>query len=158
MPDVPRRIAAQFDRRATLAEAAAGIGPDWYRDPPQWMPVEGVELLPCGRCFDALQLPTFVGARVISRMLDRSGPVIEDQVAETLSWLVKPGAADGWEERVPGVAVLGAGRSLAVPPASWRCGPSTRWLRPARGDCLTDPGALYDALRHVLGLGRAGRA
>ncbi|MDT0343069.1 hypothetical protein [Streptomyces litchfieldiae] len=91
-------------------------------------------------------------------MEGRSGPVVQDQVAETLSWLVNPGAADGWEERVPGVAVLGEGRSLAVPPASWRCGPSTRWLSPAHGDCLTDPGALYDALRHVLHPGRAGRA
>ncbi|MDT0346875.1 hypothetical protein [Streptomyces litchfieldiae] len=101
---------------------------------PEWMPAHGVELLPCGRWFDAVQLPEFVGRRVLSRLLDRTGPVVQDQVQDMLTWLVAPGAADGWEERVPGVAVLGAGRSLAVPPASWRCGPtatagsSIRWL------------------------------
>ncbi|MDT0347707.1 hypothetical protein [Streptomyces litchfieldiae] len=123
---------------------------------PDWLPAGGVELLPCGRWFDAVRLPCFVGARVVSRLGDACGPVVQDQVAEMLSWLVRPGAAVGWEERVPGVAVLGEGRSLAVPPASWRCGPSTRWLRPARGGCLTDPYALYGALRHVLRPGGAG--
>ncbi|MDT0342457.1 hypothetical protein [Streptomyces litchfieldiae] len=116
-------------------------------DAQPWMPTDGVELLPCGRWWDAVQLPTFVGVRVVSRLGERSGPVVQDQVAEMLSWLVRPGAAVGWEERVPGVAVLGAGRSLAVPPASWRCGPSMRWLIRPTKTCLTDPGALFGALR-----------
>ncbi|MDT0344121.1 hypothetical protein [Streptomyces litchfieldiae] len=42
-------------------------------------------------------------------------------MAETLVRLVRPGAADGWEN-----AVLSEDRSPAVPPASWNGCPSTR--------------------------------
>ncbi len=122
---------------------------------PDWIPHEGVGSLPCGRWFVGVRLPTFVGLRVVNRLRERSGPVVQDQVAEVVTWLVAPGAAEGWERLVPGVDVVRAPRVLAVPPASW-CdgpwsgGPATRWLIAPAGTCLTDPPVLLAALRHVL--------
>ncbi len=94
-----------------------------------------------------MRVGAFDGIRAVGRLRDRSGPVVEDQAAGVVTWLVVPGAADGWG--LPGVTVLGAGRTLAVPPASWTGGPAVRWLvpPPVVGDCLTEP----DGLRGVLG-------
>jgi hypothetical protein len=103
--------------------------------------------VPCARWFDAVRIGVVHGIRAVGRLRDRSGPVVEDQAAGLVTWLVAPGAADGWA--LPGVTVLGAGGTLAVPPASWTDGPALRWLvpPPVVGDCLTEP----DALRVVLG-------
>ncbi|ONK11020.1 hypothetical protein [Streptomyces sp. MP131-18] len=122
---------------------------------PDWMPHKGVESLPCGRWFDGVGLPTFVGLRVVSRLRERSGPVVQDQVADVLTWLVLPGAAEEWEERAPGVDIVRGPRVVAVPPAAWCEGPWTggsaiRWLIRPTPTCLTDPPVLLDALRHVL--------
>ncbi|MDT0347644.1 hypothetical protein [Streptomyces litchfieldiae] len=111
-----------------------------------WLPSEeqGVRSVPCGRWFHAVRVVAADGRRAADRLGPRSGPVIEDQAAGTACWLVAPRAADTW--RLAGVRVLGAGREIAVPPASWTAGPSTRWLVPPRGDCLTAPGPLHDVL------------
>ncbi|MDT0445706.1 hypothetical protein [Streptomyces johnsoniae] len=122
---------------------------------PDWIPHEGVESLPCGRWWDGVRLPTFVGMRVVNRLRKHSGPIVQDQVAEDVTWLVPPGAADGWEERAPGVDVLRAPRVVAIPPAAWCDGPwsgapATRWLIRPTTTCLTDPPLLLDALGHIL--------
>jgi hypothetical protein len=113
-----------------------------------WLPPdeEGVRARPCGRWFDAVRVARFDGVLAISRLQERSGPVIEDQGAGVLCWLVPVAAADGWE--LPGVEVLGMGCSLAVPPARWTQGPAVRWLIApgVGGDCLTNPSSLRDAL------------
>ncbi len=121
---------------------------------PEWLPVEGVESLPCGRWFDGVRLPVFAGMRVVDGLRGLSGPVVQDQIADVLTWLVRPGAADGWERRAPGVDVLREGRVLAVPPASWCDGPwtggsATRWLIAPTATCPTDPPVLLGALRQV---------
>lgn len=63
-----------------------------------------------------------------------------------MTWLVFPGAADGW--RLAGVVVLGAGAVVEVPPVGWvpGAGHGLRWVVRVRGDGLTDAPALYRAL------------
>ncbi len=74
----------------------------------------------------------------------RSGPVIEDQIEDVVTWLVPVDAAHAW--RLAGVTVLGAGRELRVPPPHWSG--AIRWLLepPAVGDCLTRPEFLHTSL------------
>ncbi|WP_159029912.1 hypothetical protein [Streptomyces marincola] len=119
------------------------------------MPVENVVDVVCGRWWEGVRLPTFVGLRVLSRLRERSGPVIEDRVAESMTWLVRVGAAEGWERLAPGTHVLRAGWEIAVPPVGcvggpWEGGASLRWLSRPTATCLTHPPDLLDALRHVL--------
>ncbi len=96
---------------------------------PEWLPDarSGVRTAPCGRWFDAVL--------AIGRMQHRSGPVIEDQVQDAVTWLVPVGTADAWD--LPGVQVLGHGHEIRVPPPGWRG--AIQWLMepPAVGDCLT---------------------
>ncbi|MGK5530137.1 hypothetical protein [Streptomyces sp. URMC 129] len=98
-------------------------------------------------------MPSNTALYAVARLRDRSGPVIEAQVQQILAWLVLPGAAEDWH--LPGIKVAGRGRYLAVPPASWVNGqwsgaPSTRWLIPPHGTCLTDAKSLHDVLAEVI--------
>ncbi|MGK5531362.1 hypothetical protein [Streptomyces sp. URMC 129] len=122
-----------------------------------WLPPDewGVRTVPCGRWFDAVRMPSVTGFPVMARLWERSGPVIEDQAGQVLTWLVEPGTADGWEP-AGGVAVWGRGRCLPVPPAGWVNGawsgaPVTRWLIRPAGTGLTDAKVLRDALAEVVG-------
>ncbi|ARQ70650.1 hypothetical protein CAG99_19010 [Streptomyces marincola] len=80
---------------------------------------------------------------------DRSGPVVEDRFARTMTWLVPAGATAGWDAGLLGVQVLGRGLALLVPPADaldprWSV---VWWAIPPNAVCLTDSGVLLDALR-----------
>ncbi|MDT0308957.1 hypothetical protein RM780_18600 [Streptomyces sp. DSM 44917] len=110
---------------------------------------EGVVALPCHRWWDGARVPAFVGERVVAWLRAEAGPVIEDQVADSYTWLVRPGAADAWEGA--GVEVLRHG-SLPVPPPHFTAGAfsggaSLRWLVPPTATCLSDPARLAAALR-----------
>ncbi|MGK5529965.1 hypothetical protein ACSNOC_05105, partial [Streptomyces sp. URMC 129] len=54
----------------------------------------GVQVLPCGRWFDAVQVSGYFARQVQSQLLISGGvgPVIHDQVGDVWSWLVRPGA------------------------------------------------------------------
>ncbi|WP_226961811.1 MULTISPECIES: hypothetical protein [Streptomyces] len=121
---------------------------------PVWLPTaeQGPRPVPCGRWFDAVGAGGVEGARAIARLGERTGPVIHLPAEHAMFWLVPVGAADGW--RLPGVAVLGAGERLTVPPPSRTEGPCARWLIPPRVSCLTDPAALHGALNVVTAAGR----
>lgn len=117
---------------------------------PEWIPhaTDGPRRLPAGRWWDAVSVDEAAGGYLIAR-LDWYGPVIEDQASERATWFVPVGSATGWE--IPGVTVLGAGRTVVVPPAEWTLrrwpgGTALRWLIPPGGDCLADPTRLYAAL------------
>ncbi|MEO3749493.1 hypothetical protein [Streptomyces sp. B6B3] len=112
---------------------------------PDWLPTNGVRAVPCARWFDAVCVDAFDAVPAIRRMGHRSGPAIEDQAEDLVTWLVPVGAADGW--RLAGVRVLGRGQEIRVPPPGWRG--AIQWLvePPAVGDCLTSPLLLHDALR-----------
>ncbi|MDT0306821.1 hypothetical protein RM780_07575 [Streptomyces sp. DSM 44917] len=131
---------------------------------PLWLPSagQGVQVVPCHRWFDAVRVPGFVGVRVVAllRRAQLEGAVIEDQVGDSLTWLVRVGAADGWDAF--GAEVLGAGQSVAVPPARFVAGAFTggaglRWLIAPSGVCLAEPGALRAAVRGAFWEVRRGR-
>lgn len=116
---------------------------------PAWLPTaqQGVRMVPCHRWWDAVRAPGFVAHRVAD-LLRSCGPAIEDQEADTLTWLVPRGAADGWE--AIGVQVLNSG-VIPVPPAAyragvWSAGASVRWLVAPDGGCLAEPGRLRAAI------------
>lgn len=112
---------------------------------PDWVPPDdvGVRVAACGVRFDAVSVPEGIGAVALELLGGRSGPVIADRRDLVLFWLIRPGGAEGW--RLP-VTVYGTGCYLPVPAVS-PCGTRfVRWLTPPVGDCLTDPGALRDAL------------
>lgn len=113
---------------------------------PAWLPSTAPHEHPCGRDFDAVRLRSFDGTRLLGKLRERSGPVVEDQ--GVMVWLVPPGAARGWEFQ--GVTVLGAGSVLTVPPARAVCDGQPHWLLPPRGDCLTEPRALLEALAETM--------
>ncbi|MDT0309069.1 hypothetical protein RM780_19190 [Streptomyces sp. DSM 44917] len=127
---------------------------------PAWLPTadQGVRMLPCHRWWDAVRLPGFVGQPVLAGLRRVRGPVIEDQMADTYTWLVPIGAADGWE--AIGAHVLNYGL-IPVPPArfdagAWTAGAAIRWLAPPNGPRLAEPGPLRAAiLAEYRGPGRA---
>ncbi|MGP4112837.1 hypothetical protein ACTWP5_18255 [Streptomyces sp. 4N509B] len=140
-------------RRALLAEAAAGVIPNM----PMWLPPSDVSArrVPCGCWWDAVRVPEDIGAVVLEALAGQSGPVIGDRCDGVYSWLVAPGAADGWRGGLP-VQVYGVACRLLVPSlgSSHTCW--VEWLvQPEPGrDCLTDPGLLNAALTAAV----AGRA
>jgi hypothetical protein len=105
--------------------------------------------VPTGRWFDAVVVDAFDGVLVIGRIRHRSGPVVEDQVADVVTWLVPVGTARAW--RLAGVRVLGRGDEIRLPPPGWRG--AIQWLvePPAVGDCLTGAELLHTTLTRVLG-------
>ncbi|MFJ8646337.1 hypothetical protein ACIRNI_09445 [Streptomyces sp. NPDC093546] len=114
-----------------------------------WTPPQGpdVTLLPAGRWWDAVRVPSSLGSRVLARLGENSGAVIEDGFGAILYWLVWPGAADEWVLLQPSVSICGATTYVAVPPVTYTEGPGLRWatpLSPTR--YLTDPELLRAAL------------
>ncbi|GAA2055722.1 hypothetical protein GCM10009757_32900 [Streptomyces cheonanensis] len=102
------------------------------------LPGEGIRLVPCGRWWDAVQVP-----RLRWRDLAEEAPgngVLEDRSDDVLTWLLPVGAAAGWGRG--GVRVLGRGYHLPMPPGEWRTGWWLTWRTPPRGTGLTDPAVL----------------
>ncbi|UGY91038.1 hypothetical protein [Streptomyces gobiensis] len=111
-----------------------------------WRPPSGpdVQMLPAGRWWDAVQVPSYLGALALDELGSDTGAVIEDGYG-ALYWLVPPNAADDWG--LQGIAVRGETTYLAVPPQHRTKGPGLRWrvlLTPTR--YLADPDRLHDAL------------
>ncbi|MET8179811.1 hypothetical protein [Streptomyces sp. NPDC005336] len=89
-----------------------------------------------------------VGEHALKLLGPHSGAVIQDRHGP-LYWLVRPGAADGWNLRQ--VHVLGPSTAaisyLGVPPASRTARPGTHWRIPVGpGRYLTDGALLRGAL------------
>ncbi|GAA0428524.1 bifunctional DNA primase/polymerase [Streptomyces luteireticuli] len=118
----------------------------WQRDP------FGVVLLPAGRLWDVLVVPAALGrpaAELLSRRTRRPGPVLCDERAGRVGFLVPPGTAGRWVGT--GVRGVGAGGWVVVPhPLRGRS--PVRWLVPPDGSgVLTDPVGLEGALHRVVG-------
>ena len=112
-----------------------------------WTPPTGTDvcLVPAGRWWDAVKVPTAVGETVLTLLAHDTGAVVEDPFGAHLYWLVPPGSAAHW--RLPYVTVLGVACYLAVPPGHRVGGLGVRWRVPCEpGHTLTDPGYLREAL------------
>ncbi|MFB7599404.1 hypothetical protein [Streptomyces sp. NPDC056160] len=135
----------------TAVEWLASVAPDpracrreWERDP------RGVALLPAGKAWDVLILPGDLGyptLDVLSRVLDRLGPVLADFGDGRLGFLVPPGTAARWLGT--GIRSAGPGTWIVVPDPGRTAG-SLRWLVPPDGSgTLTDPALLELAMHEA---------
>ncbi len=115
----------------TAVEWLASVAPDpeacrweWERNP------LGVALLPAGRVWDVLILPGRLGHRtldVLTRILDRPGPVLVDFGDARMGFFVPPGTACRWIGT--GIRTAGAGVWIVVPYPGRSIG-KVRWLVP----------------------------
>ncbi|MZD03937.1 hypothetical protein GTW43_02405 [Streptomyces sp. SID5785] len=121
----------------------------WERDP------QGVVLLPAGRNWDVLILPVGLGhptLDVLTRVIDRPGPVLAGFGDARMGFFVPPGTAGRWLGT--GVRGVGLGAWIVVPYPGRTAG-DVRWLIPPDGSgTLTDPAVLELAL-HEAAAGRA---
>ncbi|WP_405776630.1 hypothetical protein [Streptomyces sp. NBC_00859] len=148
-------MAGSGARSAVEWLASAAPDPDacrreWERDP------HGVALLPAGVRWDVLIIPGELGyptLDVLSRLIDRPGPVLAGFGEARMGFFVPPGTAARWI----GTGVRGAGRGtwIVVPRPGGAAG-GVRWLVPPDGGgTLTDPALLELALHEAAAL-RAG--
>ncbi|MFF3939858.1 hypothetical protein [Streptomyces phaeofaciens] len=135
----------------TAVEWLASVAPDpescrweWERNP------LGVALLPAGRAWDVLILPGALGyptLDVLTRILDRPGPVLVDFGDDRMGFLVPPGTAARWIGT--GIRTAGAGTWIVVPYPG-RSTRGVRWLVPPDGSgTLTDPALLELAMHEA---------
>ncbi|MET8722105.1 MULTISPECIES: hypothetical protein [Streptomyces] len=135
----------------TAVEWLAAVAPDpescrweWERSP------HGIALLPAGRAWDVLILPARLGyptLDVLTRMLDRTGPVLADFGDNRVGFFVPPGTAGRWLGT--GVRTAGAGTWIVVPHPG-RTARGVRWLVPPDGSgTLTDPALLELAMHEA---------
>ncbi|MDQ1035858.1 hypothetical protein QFZ75_002274 [Streptomyces sp. V3I8] len=135
----------------TAVEWLASVAPDpeacrreWERNP------LGVALLPAGRAWDVLILPGRLGCPtldVLSRVLDRPGPVLVDFGDARAGFFVPPGTAARWLGT--GIRTAGRGTWIVVPYPGRSTG-GVRWLvSPDGSGTLTDPGLLELAMHEA---------
>ncbi|MFF4400569.1 hypothetical protein [Streptomyces sp. NPDC001480] len=135
----------------TAVEWLASVAPDpeacrweWERNP------RGVALLPAGKAWDVLILPGALGyptLDVLTRILDRPGPVLADFGDSRVGFLVPPGTAARWLGT--GIRAAGPGTWIVVPHPG-RATTTLRWLVPPDGSgTLTDPTLLELAMHEA---------
>jgi hypothetical protein len=140
----------------TAVEWLASVAPDpeacrreWERNP------LGVALLPAGRAWDVLILPGGLGyptLDVLTRILDRPGPVLVDFGDHRMGFFVPPGTAS--RGLGTGIRTAGPGTWIVVPYPGRMTG-SVRWLvTPDGSGTLTDP-ALLELAMHEAAAGLA---
>ncbi|MFD7456606.1 MULTISPECIES: hypothetical protein [unclassified Streptomyces] len=140
----------------TAVEWLASVAPDpeacrweWERNP------LGVALLPAGKAWDVLILPGELGCPtldVLTRVLDRPGPVLADSGDTRTGFLVPPGTAARWVGT--GIRAAGTGTWIVVPYPGRSTG-GVRWLVPPDGSgTLTDP-VLLELAMHEAAAGLA---
>ncbi|MXM67006.1 hypothetical protein GR925_27150 [Streptomyces sp. HUCO-GS316] len=132
-------------------EWLASVAPDpetcrreWERNP------RGISLLPAGKAWDVLILPGRLGYAtldVLTRVLDRPGPVLVDFGDARTGFFVPPGTAAHWLGT--GIRTAGPGTWIVVPYPGRSCG-GIRWLVPPDGSgTLTDPALLELAMHEA---------
>ncbi|MFJ4965666.1 hypothetical protein EES43_21920 [Streptomyces sp. ADI96-02] len=115
---------------------------EWERDP------RGIALLPAGRRWDVLILPGELARPalgVLTRLVDRPGPVLADSGKSRTGFFVPPGTAAHWI----GTGVRGAGPDawIAVPYPGRAAG-GLRWLIPPDGSGTLNDAALLELAMH----------
>lgn len=139
----------------TGAEAAitwlVSVAPDpgacrreWERDP------QGMALLPAGKRWDVLIVPAELGyptLDVLTRLVDRPGPVLADFGDSRMGFFVPPGTAARWVGT--GIRGVGTGTWIIVPRPGGTVG-GVRWLiLPDGSGTLTDAALLELALHEA---------
>ncbi|MEV6805835.1 hypothetical protein [Streptomyces sp. NPDC051132] len=136
---------------ASVAPDPLACRREWERD------LRGVALLPAGKAWDVLIVPGDLGyptLDVLTRVLDRLGPVLADPGDGRVGFFVPPGTAARWLGT--GIRTAGTGTWIVVPYPG-RAARGVRWLvEPDGSGTLTDP-ALLELAMHEAAAGPAGR-
>lgn len=133
-------------------EWLASVAPDpdacrreWERNP------RGLTLLPAGKAWDVLVVPAALGRPtldVLTRILDRPGPVLAYPGDGRMGFFVPPGTAERWLGT--GIRTVGTGTWIVVPHPGRPSG-GVRWLVGPDGlGTLTDPVLLELALHEAV--------
>ncbi|MFI8190346.1 hypothetical protein ACIF8T_16310 [Streptomyces sp. NPDC085946] len=141
----------------TAVQWLASVAPDpgacrreWERNP------HGVALLPAGRAWDVLILPGALGRPtldVLTRVLDRPGPVLAGSGDARTGFFVPPGTASRWLGT--GIRAAGRGTWIVVPYPGRAATGGVRWLvSPDGSGTLTDP-VLLELAMHEAAAGPA---
>ncbi|MEV6790439.1 hypothetical protein AB0M87_00235 [Streptomyces sp. NPDC051320] len=143
------RSTAAVEWLASVAPDPGACHAEWQRNP------RGIALLPAGRRWDVLIIPGTLGyptLDVLTRLVDRPGPVLTDFGDARMGFFVPPGTVERWL----GTGVRGAGNGtwIVVPyPETGRVTGGTRWLIPPDGSGrLTDPLLLEMAMHEAAAL------
>ncbi|MFF3291185.1 hypothetical protein [Streptomyces sp. NPDC003023] len=120
----------------------------------------GIALLPAGRRWDVLILPGGLGGPtldVLSRLVDRPGPVLADRGDSRMGFFVPPGTAGRWLGT--GIRTAGPGTWIVVPYPGRTAG-GVRWLiTPDGSGHLNDPSLLELAMHEAAaGIALGGQA
>ncbi|MBQ0830904.1 hypothetical protein [Streptomyces tagetis] len=141
---------------ASVAPDPESCREEWERNP------RGVALLPAGRAWDVLILPSRLGyptLDVLSRVLDQPGPVLADFGDARTGFFVPAGTAARWLGT--GIRTAGLGTWIVVPYPGRTLSGGIRWLIPPDGTgTLTDPALLELAMHEAaasLATGEEGR-
>ncbi|MGJ7876625.1 hypothetical protein [Streptomyces sp. CRB46] len=130
---------------ASVAPDPESCRREWERNP------LGVSLLPAGKAWDVLILPSRLGyptLDVLSRVLDRPGPVLVDFGDARTGFFVPAGTAARWLGT--GVRTAGLGTWIVVPHPGGPSSGGIRWLVPPDGaGTLTDPALLELAMHEA---------
>ncbi|MER5613230.1 hypothetical protein [Streptomyces sp. NPDC002215] len=140
-------------------EWLASVAPDpdacrweWERNP------RGVALLPAGRRWDVLILPGALGhptLDVLTRLIDRPGPVLSDFGDARMGFFVAPGTVSRWVGT--GVRGVGQGTWIVVPHPGRASSGGVRWLIPPDGSGTLTDATLLELAMHEAAAGRAER-
>ncbi|MFF7341512.1 hypothetical protein ACFZAT_29890 [Streptomyces sp. NPDC008163] len=123
---------------------------DWERDP------RGIALLPAGRRWDVLILPGELGyptLDVLTRLIDRPGPVLADFGESRMGFFVPPGTVARWVGT--GIRGAGSGTWIVVPHPGRPAG-KVRWLVPPDGSGTLTDATLLELAMHEAAAGPAG--
>ncbi|MGW2084438.1 hypothetical protein [Streptomyces sp. NPDC001880] len=122
----------------------------WERNP------RGVALLPAGRRWDVLILPGELGyptLDVLTRLLDRPGPVLSDFGDARMGFFVAPGTVARWVGT--GVRGVGRGAWIVVPHPGRASNGGVRWLIPPDGSGTLTDATLLELAMHEAAAGQA---
>ncbi|MEU6388807.1 hypothetical protein [Streptomyces sp. NPDC046939] len=138
------RAVAAVEWLVGVAPDPAGCREEWERNP------LGVALLPAGKQWDVLILPGELGTAtldVLSRVIDRPGPVLADFGDARLGFFVPAGTVARWV----GTGVRGAGPGTwIVVPYPGRTVGGVRWVvAPDGSGTLNDPALLELAMHEA---------
>ncbi|MET8510426.1 hypothetical protein [Streptomyces sp. NPDC005077] len=127
---------------ASVAPDPAACRREWERNP------QGIALLPAGRRWDVLILPRELGYPtfdVLTRPIDRPGPVLCDFGVGRMGFFVPPGTVARWIGT--GVRGVGLGTWILVPYPG-RASGGVRWLIPPDGSGTLTDATLLELAMH----------
>ncbi|MFF4247883.1 hypothetical protein ACFYY2_25945 [Streptomyces sp. NPDC001822] len=136
---------------ASVAPDPEACREEWERNP------RGIALLPAGKRWDVLIVPGELGyptLDVITRLVDRPGPVLADFGDSRMGFFVPPGTAARWVGT--GIRGVGRGAWIVVPRPGSTVG-GVRWLIPPDGSGVLTDAALLELALHEAAAARGGR-